>query len=298
MDIEKTVIPFNKPVFFRQTFLSALDDACSTSSCSFNNVLDKKKKEATECSSCYITSTITTEGRSDDITVMQLSGDGEQSHKCTNFFREKYGYERSLLTPSCTAALEMAALLLDIQPGDEVIVPSFTFVTTASSFALRGAKIVFADSEDETPNVSVSDILNKISARTKAIVIVHYAGISVDVPLILRETLHSIPVVEDCAHALDAFDKNSGDFLGKAGCLATFSFHETKNVGIGEGGLLVVNDHRLWSKARSIREKGTNLIDFKEGKVPFYTWTRLGSSYLMSEVNAAVLWMECTAALG
>jgi dTDP-4-amino-4,6-dideoxygalactose transaminase len=183
----------------------------------------------------------------------------------------------------------MAALLLDVGPADEVIVPSFTFVSSANAFALRGATIIFADSEKDTPNVSVDDILKKVTEKTKAIVVVHYAGIPVDVSKILKETNHCIPVVEDCAHAITSVDPRSGDFVGKAGCLSTFSFHETKNVGIGEGGLLVVNDSNLWNRAQIVREKGTNRVDFRAGREAFYTWVDLGSSYLMSEVDAASL---------
>ena len=220
----------------------------------------------------------------------KVSGDGINTRKCEAFFASNYGYERTLFTPSCTAALEMAALLLDIETGDQVIVPSFTFVSSASAFALRGAEIVFADSEAEGPNVSVDDILEKTTKKTKAIVVVHYAGLAVDVSRILRETNNMIPVVEDCAHAIDAIVPSTGSFIGKSGCLSTFSFHETKNFGVGEGGALFVNDEKLWRKAQIIREKGTNRVDFFEGRVDKYSWVDLGSSYLMSDVDAAVLW--------
>lgn len=245
------MIPFNKPHFFPEEFQSAMNEAT---------------------------------------TARKFSGDGINSKHCYKFFKERYGYERSLLTPSCTAALEMAALLLQLGPGDEVIVPSFTFVSTANAFALRGVNIIFADSESESPNVCVSDIIKKVTPKTKAIVVVHYAGVVVDVPRIIKETNAQIPVVEDCAHAIDSVDPNTGNFVGKSGCLSTFSFHETKNVAIGEGGLLVVNDEKLWKNAQIIREKGTNRTEFKEGNVPFYTWVSLGSSYLMSDIDAAMLW--------
>lgn len=211
-------IPFNKPPFFQDTFTAAVHAAVSYG---------------------------------------KFSGDGINTKKCTEFFKNRYGYDRSLLTPSCTASLEMAALILELGPGDEVIVPSFTFVTSANAFALRGVNLVFADSEMDQPNVSVSDIMKKVTDKTKAIVVVHYAGVPVDVHSILEQTNHSIPIVEDCAHAIDSVDPKTGDYVGKAGCLSTFSFHETKNIGIGEGGLLVVNDKKLWRKAQIAREKGT-----------------------------------------
>lgn len=162
-------------------------------------------------------------------------------------------------------------------------------MTSASAFALRGVKLVFADSEKGSPNVSVDCILKSVSAKTKAIVVVHYAGVAVDVNKILEGTNNQIPLVEDCAHAICSIDPNSGEYVGKAGSIATFSFHETKNVGIGEGGLIVVNDEKLWERAQVIREKGTNRTDFKAGKAAFYTWVDLGSSFLMSEVDAAIL---------
>eukprot|EP00121_Abeoforma_whisleri_P001569 Awhi_evm1s1400 len=220
----------------------------------------------------------------------KLSGDGINTEKCSVWFRKKFNYDQMLFTPSCTAALEMAALLLDLQEGDQVIVPSFTFVSCANAFALRGATLVFADASTETPNISVDDILGKVNVRTKAIVVVHYAGIPVDVTRLKRETGNVIPIVEDCAHAIGSIDDTTNDFIGKLGVLATFSFHETKNIGIGEGGALVVNDPKLWRKAQIIREKGTNRVDFVKGRSDFYTWLSLGSSYLLSEVDAAVLY--------
>ena len=216
----------------------------------------------------------------------KLSGDGLNSNMCTKWFAERFGYDKALLTPSCTAALEMAALLLELGPGDEVIVPSFTFVSTANAFALRGVSLVFADSEANHPNMCVVDTLKKVTEKTKAIVVVHYAGVPMDLkPLI--DT--GIPVVEDCAHAIGSIDSLTSKPIGKAGCLSTFSFHETKNIGIGEGGLLVVNDDSLWEKAQIVREKGTNRTAFRENRAHFYTWYSLGSSYLLSDVNAGVL---------
>jgi len=251
VDTKNLLIPFNKPPFFVDNFSAAVCDS---------------------------------------ITAGKFSGDGVSTKKCTDFLKDRFGYDRTLLTPSCTAALEMAALILDLGPGDEVIVPSFTFVTTANAFALRGVNLIFADSEKDHPNVSVSDIMRKVTENTKAIVVVHYAGVPVDVHRILEETNHSIPIVEDCAHAIDSRDSKTGEYVGKAGCLSTFSFHETKNVGIGEGGLLVVNDEKLWRKAQITREKGTNRTDFHAGRVAFYAWVDLGSSYLMSDIDAAMLW--------
>ena len=219
----------------------------------------------------------------------KLSGDGLNSQMCTDWFKERFGYNYSLLTPSCTAALEMAALLLDLGPGDEVIVPSFTFVSTANAFALRGVSLVFGDSQKEHPNMSVEDVLSKITVKTKAIVLVHYAGAPIDITK-LQHT--GIPIVEDCAHAIGTYDPYTQDYIGKTSAVSTFSFHETKNVGIGEGGLLVVNDSQLWEKAQIIREKGTNRTAFRENRAHFYTWYSLGSSYLLSDVDAGVL-MGC-----
>jgi dTDP-4-amino-4,6-dideoxygalactose transaminase len=220
----------------------------------------------------------------------KLSGDGLHTKRCSQWFNDKFGYSRCLLTPSCTAALEMAALLLDLGRGDEVICPSYTFVSTANAFALRGCKIVFADSESATPNVSVEDILAKVTPRTKAICVVHYAGIAVDVQKIKDATHHKIPIVEDCAHAIGSIDPVTNQVVGKNCDFAAFSFHETKNICIGEGGLLVINDESKWKQAQIIREKGTNRVDFREGRAAFYTWIGLGSSYLLSEVDAGILW--------
>jgi dTDP-4-amino-4,6-dideoxygalactose transaminase len=215
-----------------------------------------------------------------------ISGDGPNTKFCVEWFAERFGYERALLTPSCTAALEMTALLLDLQPGDEVIVPSYTFVSTANAFALRGVQLQFADSSFDTPNVSIDSILSLVTERTKAIVVVHYAG----VPLDLRPLLVTgIPLIEDCAHAIGAFDPYTQRPIGLAGCMSAFSFHQTKNIPIGEGGMLVVNDPQLWERAQIVREKGTNRTRFIEGRDTFYTWHSLGSSYLLSDIDAAFL---------
>lgn len=216
-----------------------------------------------------------------------ISGDGLNSRRCHKWFGDRFNYGRCLLTPSCTAALEMAALLLGLGPKDQVIVPSFTFVSTANAFALRGVELVFADSQVETPNVSVDDILHKITDRTRAIVVVHYAGIPLDLtPLVAT----GIPIVEDCAHAIGSIDPLSRQPIGLIGCMSAFSFHQTKNIPIGEGGLLVVNDEKLWERAQIIREKGTNRTRFVEGRDAFYTWHSLGSSFLMSDIDAGFLW--------
>jgi dTDP-4-amino-4,6-dideoxygalactose transaminase len=219
--------------------------------------------------------------------IGKLSGDGHNSKQCVQWFGKAFGYTRSLLTPSCTAALEMAALLLELKGGDEVICPSFTFVSSANAFALRGVTMVFADSESGTPNVCVDDVLSKITDSTKAIVVVHYAGIPIDLS---RLVATGIPIVEDCAHAIGSIDPFTGKVIGLQGCVSTFSFHETKNISVGEGGMIVVNDPVLWEKAQIIREKGTNRTQFAQGKSQFYTWLSLGSSYLLSDVDAGLLW--------
>jgi len=218
----------------------------------------------------------------------KISGDGMFTQGCHQFFEQRYGFLKCLLTTSCTDALEMAAILLDIQPGDEVIMPSFTFVSTANAFVLRGARIVFADSEEATPNLDVRNIKPLITARTKAIVVVHYAGIACDMdPLLALARKHDIYVVEDAAQAIDSYYK--GKPLGSLGHLATFSFHETKNIISGEGGLLVINDARFIQRAEIIREKGTNRSAFFRGEVDKYGWVDIGSSYLPSEIIAAFL---------
>ncbi len=201
---------------------------------------------------------------------------------------QKFGYQAALLTSTCTHALEMATLLLDIKPGDEVIMPSFTFVSTANAFLLRGAKIVFADSSPLNPNLDVSGIEELITPKTRAIVPVHYAGIACDMEAILdlaRE--HGLYVVEDAAQAINACYK--GKPLGGFGTFSGFSFHETKNITSGEGGMLVINDPRFNERAEIIWEKGTNRADFLRGKVDRYEWIDLGSTYFPSEITAAFL---------
>lgn len=221
----------------------------------------------------------------------KISGDGMFTKKCHRFFEERYGFKKCLLTTSCTDALEMAALLIDIQPGDEVIIPSYTFVSTANAFALRGAKIVFADSTGVNPNIDVSALESLITPNTKAIAPVHYAGIACDMDAIMSFAgKHSIWVVEDAAQAIDSFYK--GKPLGSIGHLGAFSFHETKNIISGEGGMLVVNDERFAQRAEVIREKGTNRSAFFRGEVDKYGWTDLGSSFLPSEIISAFLFAQ------
>ena len=218
----------------------------------------------------------------------RLSGDNHFSRRCEEFFRTNYGFTNTMLVPSCTAALEMAAMLLDIKPGDEVIVPSFTFVSTANAFASRGARIVFADCLSEYPNIDPEDVKQKITSATKAVVVVHYGGIAFgleELVNICREK--NIPLIEDAAHAIDAYC--DGKPLGSFGAMSAFSFHDTKNITCGEGGLLVINDDSFLARAQVIREKGTNRKAWLDKKVREYVWTDHGSSFLLSEVCAAML---------
>ncbi|MEX2231334.1 MAG: dTDP-4-amino-4,6-dideoxygalactose transaminase [Cyclobacteriaceae bacterium] len=224
----------------------------------------------------------------------QTSGNGVFTKKCHNFFKEKYGFRKSLLTHSCTGALEMAAILLDIKPGDEVIVPSFTFVSTANAFVLRGAKIVFADSLPDHPNIDADSIEQLIGPKTKAIVVVHYAGMAVDMDKVMAlAAKHELYVVEDAAQAIDAYYKKKS--LGSMGHFACFSFHDTKNIVCGEGGLLIINDERFFPRAEIVWEKGTNRSAFIRGEVDKYGWTDIGSSFLLSEITAAFLFAQLEA---
>lgn len=221
----------------------------------------------------------------------KLSGDGDYAHKCQDYLQQRYGFQKVLLTTSCTHALEMAAILLNIQHGDEVIVPDFSFVSTANAFALRGATIRLADSSRTNPNVCPESIESLITANTKAIVLVHYAGFACDMDAILQiSKLYEIPVIEDAAQAIDGYYKNKP--LGSFGDFATFSFHDTKNISCGEGGMLVVNNEKYIKRAEIIREKGTNRAAFFKGEVDKYTWVDIGSSYVLSEINAAFLWAQ------
>ena len=219
----------------------------------------------------------------------RLAGNGRFTKACHEFFQTRYGFKKVLMTTSCTDALEMSAILLRIQPGDEVIIPSYTFVSTANAFALRGAKIVFADSSKDHPNVSIDSIKECISDRTKAIVVVHYGGVACEMDQLLELcNEHEISLVEDAAQAIEASYK--GRPLGSFGDCATFSFHETKNVVSGEGGLLVINNEELLKRAEIIWEKGTNRTAFFRGEVDKYSWVDLGSSFLPSELISAYLY--------
>lgn len=220
----------------------------------------------------------------------KISGDGYFGKKCQSWFEDKLDCNKALLTPSCTAALEMAAILIDIQAGDEVIMPSYTFVSTANAFVLRGAKIVFVDIRPDTMNIDETLIEQAITPKTKAIVPVHYAGVSCEMDSIMDiATRHDLFVIEDAAQAMMSSYK--GKALGTIGHLGTYSFHETKNyTSGGEGGLLIINDEKLTQRAEIIREKGTNRSLFFRGQVDKYTWMDLGSSYLPSELQAAFLW--------
>lgn len=218
----------------------------------------------------------------------QISGDGPFTKKCHTLLEQELGVPKALLTTSCTHALDMSAILLDIQPGDEVIVPDFTFVSTVNAFVLRGAKPVFLDVRPDTLNLDDSKLEAAITPRTKAIVPVHYAGVGCEMDAILDiAQRHNIAVVEDNAHGL--FGKYKNRFLGTFGVLASQSFHETKNFSSGEGGALLINDSRLVERAEIIREKGTNRSRFFRGQVDKYTWVDIGSSYLPSDILAAYL---------
>lgn len=221
----------------------------------------------------------------------KISGNGIFTQKCHTFFEQKYGFKKVLLTTSCTDALEMCAILANIQPGDEVIIPSFTFVSMALAFVRQGAKIVFADSYEDNPNMDASKIEALITSKTKAIVPVHYAGIACDMDKIMQlATQYNLIVIEDAAQAIDAFYK--GKPLGSIGHLAAFSFHETKNIISGEGGMLTINDDRFSKRAEIIWEKGTNRAEFFRGEVNKYGWVDTGSSFLPSEITAAFLWAQ------
>ncbi len=221
----------------------------------------------------------------------KISGDGGFTKKCNEFFKSAYGFKKPLLTTSCTDALEAAALLLDIKPDDEVIVPSYTFVSTVNAFVLRGAKIVFADVEFATGNLDATKIEMLITSKTKAIVPVHYAGVSCNMDAIMAlAAKYNLFVVEDAAQAIDSY--YNGKALGSIGHLAAFSFHDTKNIISGEGGMLSVNDSRFEKRAEIIREKGTNRSAFYRGEVDKYGWVDVGSSFLPSEIIAAVLFAQ------
>lgn len=228
---------------------------------------------------------------SEAINSRQISGDGPFTKKCQDWFEKRFGFKKTFLTTSCTDALEMAAILSDIKPGDEVIVPSYTFVSTANAFMLRGAKIVFADSEDNNPNINGSKLEGLLTAKTKVILVMHYAGYGCDMNQIMDiANKNNLLVVEDAALALGS--SYNGKSLGSFGHFAAFSFHETKNISCGEGGLLVVNDERFIKRAEIIREKGTDRSAFFRGEVDKYGWTDVGSSFLPSDILAAYLYAQ------
>ncbi len=221
----------------------------------------------------------------------KLSGNGDYTKKCHTFFEKTYGFSKVLLTTSCTDALEMSAILLDIQPGDEVIMPAYTFVSTANAFVLRGAVIRFVDSRTDHPGMDEVAVENLINEHTKAIVVVHYAGVACDMDEVQRiAQKYNIHIIEDAAQAFNATYK--GKPLGSFGALSAFSFHETKNIQCGEGGLLVINDETLQARAEIIWEKGTNRSAFFRGEVDKYGWVDIGSSFLPSELNAAYLFAQ------
>lgn len=221
----------------------------------------------------------------------KISGDGMFTKRCHRFLEQYLGAPKVLLTTSCTDALEMAAILLRIQPGDEVIVPAYTFVSTANAFVLRGAKIVFADSTAENPNLDAASLESLVTPRTRAIVPVHYAGIACDMDAVQAvANRHGLTVVEDAAQAIGSSYK--GRPLGTLGALAAFSFHETKNISSGEGGMLTVNDPQYAQRAEIIWEKGTNRSSFFRGEVDKYGWVDIGSSFLPSDIMAAFLWAQ------
>ena len=232
----------------------------------------------------------------------KLSGNGMFTQRCQAYFEQRYGFKKCLLTTSCTDALEMAAILCDIQPGDEVIIPSYTFVSTALAFVGEGAKIVFADSRSEHPNIDVDLIESLITPKTRVIVPVHYAGMACDMDQIMAlANKYNLLVVEDAAQAIDSYYnplplkgdiKTDGRPLGSIGHLSAFSFHETKNIISGEGGMLAINDERFIHRAEIIWEKGTNRAEFFRGEVNKYGWVDIGSSFLPSEVIAAFLWAQ------
>ena len=230
----------------------------------------------------------------------KISGNGEFTHRCQDFFEKRYGFRKCLLTTSGTDALEMAAILTGVGPGDEVIVPSYTFVSTALAFIRCGAKVVFADSRDDEPNINASKLESLITPRTKVIVPVHYAGCACDMDAIMGiAQRHNLLVVEDAAQAVDSFYTSGKDSasplrkaLGSIGHFGCFSFHETKNIISGEGGMLTINDERFIRRAEIIWEKGTNRAEFFRGEVNKYGWVDVGSSFLPTEIVSAFLWAQ------
>lgn len=232
----------------------------------------------------------------DAVNTGKLSGNGKYTKMCQEFLKTRYGFGKCLLTTSCTDALEMAALLIDLQPDDEVIMPSYTFVSTANAFILRGAKIIFADSRSDHPGIDEDKIESLITSKTKAIVPVHYAGVACDMDKIMAlADKYNLFVIEDAAQAMDSFYTGKDGVkkaLGSIGHLAAFSFHETKNIISGEGGMLAINDPQFMDRAEILWEKGTNRSAFFRGEVDKYGWVDVGSSFLPSEIIAAFLWAQ------
>ena len=233
------------------------------------------------------------------VQTKKISGNGMFTKRCQSFFEQRYGFKKCLLTTSCTDALEMAAILCDVQPGDEVIIPSYTFVSSALAFVRQGAKIVFADSMRNNPNIDADQIEALITPRTKVIVPVHYAGVACDMDKIMQlANKYNLLVVEDAAQAIDSYYNSlppkggSCSPLGARGSFSAFSFHETKNIISGEGGMLVINDEQFIHRAEIIWEKGTNRAEFFRGEVNKYGWVDTGSSFLPSEIIAAFLWAQ------
>lgn len=233
---------------------------------------------------------------SETLKIGKTSGNGKFSKLCQEFFEKKYGFGKTLLTTSCTDALEICAMLAEVGPGDEVIIPSYTFVSSALPFIRQGATVVFADSYDHNPNIDADKIEELITEKTKAIVVVHYAGIACNMDKVMEiANKHGLVVIEDAAQAIDSYysSKNgSRKPLGSIGHLAAFSFHETKNIVSGEGGLLAVNDEKYFRRSEILWEKGTNRAEFFRGAVNKYGWVDTGSSFLASDVTAAYLWAQ------
>ncbi len=232
----------------------------------------------------------------DAVNAGKISGNGKYTKLCQDYLKERYGFGKCLLTTSCTDALEMAALLINVKPGDEVIMPSYTFVSTANAFVLRGAKIIFADSRKDHPGIDEDSIEALITSKTKAIVPVHYAGVACDMDKIMAlANKYDLFVIEDAAQAIESFYTGKDGIkraLGSIGHLAAFSFHETKNIISGEGGMLAINDPQFMAQAEIIWEKGTNRSAFFRGEVDKYGWVAVGSSFLPSEIIAAFLWAQ------
>jgi len=232
----------------------------------------------------------------DAVASGHISGNGKYTKMCQKYFEDRWGFKKTLLTSSCTDALEMCALLIGIKPGDEVIMPSYTFVSTALAFYREGAKIVFADSRPDHPGIDEKKIEDLITPRTKAIVVVHYAGVACDMDVVMDiAQRHNIYVIEDAAQSINSYYTGTNGIkksLGSIGHLAAFSFHETKNIQCGEGGLLAVNDERFINRSEIIWEKGTNRAEFFRGEVNKYGWVDTGSSFLPSEISAAFLWAQ------